>query len=48
MSALIQAYRLDRNSVIGKKCNEAEHMILKNYILQRNNERDIILEEIEF
>lgn len=35
MEDLISAYGLEKESKIGRRCNEAEHLILNNYFLKK-------------
>ena len=41
MDGLIAAYGLDRASRVGRRCNEAEHLILNNYFLRKQKEEDV-------
>lgn len=35
MEELIQSYGLDKKSKVGRRCNEAEHIILNDYFLKK-------------
>ncbi|CAD8084244.1 unnamed protein product [Paramecium sonneborni] len=45
MEDLISAYGLDKESKIGRRCNEAEHLLLNNYFLKKQKESEAKFEE---
>ncbi|CAD8192034.1 unnamed protein product [Paramecium octaurelia] len=45
MEDLISAYGLDKESKVGRRCNEAEHLILNNYFLKKQKEYEAKFEE---
>ncbi|CAD8179947.1 unnamed protein product [Paramecium pentaurelia] len=45
MEDLISAYGLDKESKVGRRCNEAEHLILNNYFLKKQKEYETTFEE---